>query len=132
MTQNGYETYRAVDTTTADPVTLTTMLYEGALKAIRRARLFAGGDRQKFAAEAERAHLIVGELLATLDMEQGELPRNLSAIYAYCIQRIIRASAGDVSGLDEAERHLARIADAWKAATASLREGTAETAEAVA
>jgi flagellar protein FliS len=122
MTAYAHDAYRTVRTTTADPVTLTAMLYDGALKAIRRARVFAEqGNRQRFADEATRAHLIVGELLATLDMSQGELPRSLSAIYVYCIRCIISATPTDFASLDEAEKHIGRIADSWKTATARLQ-----------
>lgn len=136
MTTEGYNAYRTVGTTTADPVTLTTMLYDGALKALRRARMFAQqGETQRFFDETGRAHLIVGELLATLDMEQGgEIARNLSALYVYCMRCIIEARADNTAMLDEAERHITRITDAWKKATDELRTqaATGAAAEAVA
>lgn len=136
MTTEGYNAYRTVGTTTADPVTLTTMLYDGALKALRRARMFAQqGETQRFFDETGRAHLIVGELLATLDMEQGgEIARTLSALYVYCMRCIIEARADNTAMLDEAERHITRITDAWKKATDELRTQAASgaAAEAVA
>lgn len=136
MTTEGYNAYRTVGTTTADPVTLTTMLYDGALKALRRARMFAQqGETQRFFDETGRAHLIVGELLATLDMEQGgEIARTLSALYVYCMRCIIEASLTDTGKLFEAERHIGRIAGAWRQATDELRAQTASAgaAEAVA
>ncbi len=39
MSSNPYAAYRTVEATTADPVTLTTMLYDGAVKALKKARL---------------------------------------------------------------------------------------------
>ena len=136
MTTEGYNAYRTVGTTTADPVTLTTMLYDGALKALRRARMFAQqGETQRFFDETGRAHLIVGELLATLDMEQGgEIARTLSALYVYCMRCIIEARADNTAMLDEAKRHITRITDAWKKATDELRTqaATGAAAEAVA
>ena len=136
MTTEGYNAYRTVGTTTADPVTLTTMLYDGALKALRRARMFAQqGETQRFFDETGRAHLIVGELLAALDMEQGgEIARNLSALYVYCMRCIIEARADNTAMLDEAERHITRITEAWKKATDELRTQAASgaAAEAVA
>ena len=78
MSTAAYEPTRQSTATTADPVTLTTMLFDGAVKAIRKARLHhEGNNRQGFVKETERAYLIVGELFATLDMEQGELPERL-------------------------------------------------------
>lgn len=133
MTAHASNAYRTVGTTTADPVTLTTMLYDGALKALRRARLFAGhDDRQKFFDETQRAYLIVGELLATLDMDQGELATSLAGVYSWCMQEIVRAKPGDLAHLGEAEKHIERIAQAWKAATGELRAQATAAIEAVA
>lgn len=122
MTRNPYAAYRTVETMTADPVTLTTMLFDGAVKALRKARLhWESGNQQGFNDETNRAYLIVGELRATLDMSQGEVAENLAAIYAYCLRRIVEGSVGDLAKLEEVERHIARIGDAWKVATAQLR-----------
>ena len=126
MSTNAYDAYKTVTTTTADPITLTTMLFDGGVKAIRKARLHhESKNREGFVRETERAYLIVGELLATLDMEQGELPKTLSGIYAYCMRCIIESSLGDMSKLDEAELHLTRIGESWREATTALRASTA-------
>ncbi len=127
MTTHGTNAYRTVTAMTADPVTLTTMLYEGAVKALKKAQiLHSSGDRARTAVEAEKAYLIIGELLATLDRSHGEIPEGLAAIYAYCLRCITEAAAGDVSRLAEAEKHISRIAQAWKTATTSLRMASAE------
>lgn len=133
MSTAAYDAYQTVQATTADPVTLTTMLFDGAVKAIRKARLHhEGNNRQGFVKETERAYLIVGELFATLDMEQGELPERLGAIYTYCMKCIIESSLGDVVKLDEAELHISRIGDAWKAATSEHRLQNAPTTQSAA
>ena len=123
MTTNAYAAaYTTVTTSTADPITLTTMLYDGAVKAMKKARLhFEGGNRERFLDEVGRAHLIVGELLATLDREQGgELAENMAAVYGYCIRCLVESTTGEVEKLAEAELHISRIGDAWKIATAQL------------
>lgn len=128
---NAYESYRQIDTVTASPAVLTGMLFDGALKAIRRARLFAvPGSGQKFYDQTQKAHLILGELLATLDMDQGELPRGLAAIYSYCLQRLALASIENPAPLDEVERHVARIGEAWKSATMQLAADVAANGQA--
>ncbi|MGH2631899.1 MAG: flagellar export chaperone FliS [Tepidiformaceae bacterium] len=122
MSTAPYSAYKVTATTTADPITLTTMLFDGGVKAIKKARLQSeSGNRKGFLREVERAYLIVGELLATLDLSQGELPKTLSGIYAYCMRCITESTLGDLSKLDEAEKHITRIAGAWKQATGSLR-----------
>ena len=122
MSTPGADSYRDTAIISADPVALTTMLYDGAIRAVKRARLhYEGGNRQRFMDEAERAQLILGELLASLDMKAGgEIAANLSGIYAYCIRQIIEATLGDVAKLDDVERHISRIAAAWKEATAGV------------
>lgn len=134
MSTNAYNAYRTAGISTADPITLTTMLYDGALKAIKKARMYSrDGNRERFLDEAQRAHLIIGELMATLDHEKGgELAGQMSAIYAYCIRCLIQASLGDVAKLDEAETHMSRIADAWKQAASAVRANPARAHGAVA
>jgi flagellar protein FliS len=121
MASTGARTYQDVGTNTADPVTITTMLMEGSLKALRRARMFADqGQGDKSAAEAERAHLILGELLVTLDREQGEIAEGLASVYTYCL-RCVTEGALAPEKYDEAAKHVARIAEAWKTATTAYR-----------
>ncbi len=122
MSTRALDTYKTVTATTADPITLTTMLYDGGVKAMKKARIhFESGNREGFVKETERAYLIVGELLATLDMEQGELPKTLSGVYAYCMRCIVESTLGDMAKLSEAEMHISRIGEAWKTATAEYR-----------
>jgi len=122
MSNNPYAAYRSVEATTADPITLTTMLYEGAIKALRKSRLhWENENRQGFNDESNRAYLIIGELLATLDMSQGEISEGLAGIYVYCMKLITESALGDLAKLEEVEGHIAKICDAWKLATASLR-----------
>ncbi len=122
MSNNPYAAYRSVEATTADPITLTTMLYEGAIKALRKSRLhWENNNRQGFNDESNRAYLIIGELLATLDMNQGEISEGLASLYVYCMKLITESSLGDLTKLQEVEQHIAKICDAWKVATASLR-----------
>lgn len=122
MSNNPYAAYRSVEATTADPITLTTMLYEGAIKALRKSRLhWESGNRQGFNDESNRAYLIIGELLATLDMSQGEISEGLAGLYAYCMRLITESSLGDLAKLQEVEQHIAKICEAWKTATAGLR-----------
>lgn len=126
MSNNPYAAYRTVEATTADPITLTTMLYDGAGKALRKSRLhWENGNRQGFNDETNRAYLIIGELLATLDMSQGEIAEGLAGIYTYCMRLITESALGDLAKIQEVEGHIARIGDAWKTATAGLRAGNA-------
>lgn len=126
MTPSKLAAYRQTTIATAHPVAITTMLFDGALRAMRRARMrHEEGRRDEFLKELERAYLIVGELLATLDFERGgDLAKQLSGIYAYCLRQLVEATLGDLEKLAEAEKHIGRIAEAWKKATAGLTQAT--------
>ena len=126
MTSNPYAAYRTVDTTTADPITLTTMLYDGCVKALKKSVIHhESGNRNGFNDETNRAYLIIGELLSTLDMSQGEISQNLAGIYGYCLRQIVESSVGDIEKIGEVERHITKIAEAWKMATSDLRASRA-------
>jgi flagellar protein FliS len=122
MSTSAHDAYRTNAILSADPVTLTSMLFDGAVKAIRRARMHAeAGKRDRSGEEIEKAFLIIGELLSTLDLNQGEIAQNLSSVYVYCLQELAKAAAGDIPALDEVELHITRIGQAWKTATVTLR-----------
>lgn len=130
MTKNPYAAYASTSVLSADPVTLTTMLFDGALKAIRKAKLqHEIQNRQGYLDAIERSSLIIGELLASLDMSQGEIPERLSGIYAFCLRRLVDATIGGPAPLNDVESNITTIAEAWKAATANYR-GAAQPARA--
>ena len=123
MSKEAVAAYRSSNVTTADPVTLVVMLFEGALKAVRKARIHhEAGDLEKYANEVERATLIIGELLTALDTEQGEIPKTLSGIYSYSMSCLVLAMGGAVEKLDEVESNIGKIAQAWTQAARSLAE----------
>lgn len=125
MSKNAYANYADTSVLSADGITLTTMLYDASLKAIKKARLHhESGNRDGYVRELERIHLILGELLATLDMSQGEIPERLSGIYTYCMKLTVQATVKGPSELAEVEMLIGNIATAWKTATAALK-GTA-------
>lgn len=122
MANNPYAAYRTVEATTADPISLTTMLYDGCVKALKKAAIhFENGNRTGFNDETNRAYLIIGELLSTLDMSRGEIPANLAGVYSYCMRLIVESSLGDLDRLAEVEKHISTISAAWKVATADLK-----------
>jgi flagellar protein FliS len=118
----GVADYKSASINSASPVKITTMLMEGAVKAVKKAQIhYDAGNREKFLHENNRGQLIIGELLSTLDMEAGgEIAQNLQAIYAYCIRTLIEATVEGPEKLEEVILHMDRITTAWKTATAEL------------
>lgn len=102
----------------ADPHQLIVMLFDGALSALVRARLFLeqGELLSKGEALSKAINIIDNGLKAGLNMDvEGDLSRNLASLYDYMIRRLLLANLhNDVEAIIEVEGLLTNIADAWK------------------
>src|SRR5215831_8297247 len=114
----------------ASPHKLIAMLYDGALKAIARARVhMAQNEIPEKCASITRALAIIDQgLAASVDEEAGgELARNLRSLYDFMVRRLVIANAkNDPEILDEVARLLGELASAW-ASIASEPEAPAQT-----
>lgn len=99
---------------------LVIMLFDGALSALVRARLFLadGNIRAKGLALSKAINIIENGLKVGLDEEsKDELTQNLIALYAYMVRRLLQANLrNDASAIEEVENLLRNIADGWKEA----------------
>src|SRR5689334_13165223 len=86
--------YRGVQTSTASPVQLVVMLYDGALRFIAEAEdALSKDDRARAGDRIGRALAIVDELAATLDPAHApELVENLLGVYGFCKRRLFAAN----------------------------------------
>lgn len=102
----------------ASPHELIVMLFDGALSALVRARLFleSGQIAQKGETLSKAITIIDNGLKAGLNMEvESELPGNLAALYDYMVRRLLYANLrNDIDAIVEVEGLLNNIADAWK------------------
>lgn len=102
----------------ASPHQLIVLLFDGALSALVRARLFMqqGELAAKGEALSKAINIIDNGLKAGLDNEKGgEIAENLSSLYDYMIRRLMLANLrNDVELIEEVEGLLTNIADAWK------------------
>jgi flagellar protein FliS len=117
---NPWKSYRQIATQTASPGQLVLMLFEGALRALERARAaFAHEDPAESITaihnNIQRAQDIVRELNSSLNMQQGgECAATLRRLYDYFERRLWESNLKkDPSGLDEVSRHLTVLRDAW-------------------
>jgi len=97
---------------------LVVMLFDGALSALVRARLFMQENNLegKGLSLSKAINIIENGLKVGLDEESDdELTQNLIALYAYMVRRLLQANLrNDVSAIEEVEILLREIADAWK------------------
>ncbi|CAO96468.1 flagellar export chaperone FliS [Erwinia tasmaniensis] len=97
---------------------LITLLFDGALSALVRARLFLlEGNTVKKGESLSKAINIIdnGLKLGVDDTSEDELTRNLAELYRYMVHRLLRANLdNDAEGIEEVEALLRNIADAWK------------------
>ena len=97
---------------------LVIMLFDGALSALVRARLFLvdGNIPAKGLALSKAINIIENGLKVGMVENNGdELTQNLIALYAYMVRRLLHANVNnDASAIEEVETLLRNIADGWK------------------
>jgi flagellar secretion chaperone FliS len=97
---------------------LVNMLFDGALSALVRARLFLqdGNIEGKGLSLSKAINIIENGLKQGLNEESGDdLTTNLLSLYAYMVRRLLQANLrNDVEAIVEVEALLRNIADAWK------------------
>ena len=97
---------------------LVVMLFDGALSALIRARLFMqdGNIVGKGNSISKAINIIEGGLKQGLSENSGdELADNLLGLYNYMTRRLLQANLhNDAEAIEEVEGLLRNIADAWK------------------
>lgn len=115
--------YQNVGVTTASKEMLILLAYEGAIKFINQARMhIENGNIPQKCERISRAMAIIGELSASLNMEQGgEIAENLLGLYDYMTRRLLEANLNsDVKILDEISSLLKTLYDGWVEGIAKL------------
>jgi flagellar protein FliS len=86
------QAYQSSSVMTASPEQLVVMLYDGAGRFLRQAEAsMTEGAWQHAGERLNRGEAIVDELLATLNMDAGEVAERLQAIYVFCKRCLIEA-----------------------------------------
>lgn len=105
------------DVESAEPHRLILMLFDGAIRAVRDARIHQAAGRIGARGESVgmAIQIIGGGLKASLDPTAGgALAAQLAELYDYLSRRLLLASAhADESGFAECERLLQDLRDAW-------------------
>ena len=108
--------YRKSSVSSASPLRLVIMLYDGALRfmeagkhAMLRGEIYAQNQN------IQKAQSIITELMATLDMEQGgEVAGNLASLYSYIYNQLVQANIEDKpEHIDECVGLLRDLRESW-------------------
>jgi flagellar protein FliS len=122
MWQNAHDAYLESRVLSADPLELIRLLYGAGIESVREARrCLAAGDIAGRSGKISKAHDILTELAASLDLEQGgELSLRLSQLYDYMQRRLIEANLQQADApLSEVLALLCTLAEAWEGIAAS-------------
>lgn len=119
--RNRAATYASVQVETgvgaADPHKLVTMLFDGAILALSKARaeMQAGNIEAKGNSLSKAIEIITNGLKASLDQSAGgDLAGRLAALYDYMSERLLYANLHDnLAALDEVSGLLSGLREAW-------------------
>ncbi|TSA06659.1 MAG: flagellar export chaperone FliS [Deltaproteobacteria bacterium] len=113
---NGYGAYKRTSVETADQKSLILICYDEAIRSLQIGK--DGFLKKAFEEKARqfiRAQDFISELLSSLDLEAGgEIARNLSDIYNFCLRHIMRGDINrDMKAIDDVIAMLSELRSAW-------------------
>jgi flagellar protein FliS len=114
---NPYKQYQKTQVVTASREKILLMLYEGAIRFTKQARVAMNDKKVAEKGKAiSKATAILSELMATLDFKiGGQLAQDLENLYIFMIDKLIEANVHNkVESLDEVEKLLNTLYTAWK------------------
>jgi flagellar protein FliS len=116
--------YRQTAVTTASKEQVMIMLYEGAIKFLKKASdCCQKNDVAGKGVAVGRAHDIINELNNSLNFEiGGEVARNLERLYAFMVDQITQGNMqNDPTKFDTARKLLETLLEGWKGAVQQLQ-----------
>ena len=117
--------YRELEVMSASPERLLVMLFDHLVVQLERARL--GIERKDLTLQVtgvSKANSIIGELLATLDFEQGgEIATNLADLYQFMLVELLNiGKSGDAVMLARVANLAQTLRDGFADAAAQLQQ----------
>ena len=115
--------YMEMQVQTAPAENLVLMLYDGALRFARQAQVgLAEGRMQDAHNDLTRAQDILGELMGSLNMDAGEVARNLFKLYEFIQYRLVVANVRKSSEpIDDVLQLLGDLRATWAEAIRDAR-----------
>lgn len=111
------QAYQNNQVTTAPQKKLIIMLYDGAIKNLKLAKMaMEEKEIEKTNNHLIKAQNIIMELMTTLNFEAGgEVAKNLHQLYDYMYRKLIRANIDkDIDGINEVEKYMEELRDTWE------------------
>ena len=116
-TYNPFGAYLESKVLSASPLELVAIAYEGAIEAVRLARVCLAEKRIRDRSRAiTKAQLIIGELQRSLDFKSGgDLSVQLARLYDYMQRRLRDANVQQAAApLSEVETLLETVLESWR------------------
>ena len=115
-TSNAHAAYAQNNIDVESPQKLVQMLYEGVLRFnLQAKRAIKADDVEKRTYWINRSCAIFSELIATLDMSQGDVSLYLSGLYARELELLLSANIeNDATKLDEVNAVVKELLEAWR------------------
>ncbi len=115
LANNPYERYKQTRVETAGPLQLIIMLYDGAIRFTRQAaHAIEERDYEKANEYLKRAQDIIDELNFSLNLEAGDIAKNLQQLYEFINHQLVQANIKkDAASLQSVERILVTLRSAW-------------------
>jgi flagellar secretion chaperone FliS len=120
--------YRKAAISSATPLQLVIMLYDGALRFMQAAKIAVdSGDRFTQNEKLLKAQRIIVELSSCLDHEKGaEIAKNLGSLYDFVYNRLIEANIQDRSDyIEQAMKVISDLRESWVTVEGQSRNGAA-------
>jgi len=117
-----YNSYIENNVGIESPYKLIEMMYEGVLRFNAQAKKATKeGDIEKRVYWINKSIAVISELLASLDMKQGNIAYYLEGLYNYQIKLLSEASISeDIEKIDECTNVFRGLLDGWRESTAEV------------
>ena len=126
LTNNAYIKYQQMNVETASQEKLIIMMYEGAIKFIKLAMEAIKEKKYDMVNEnIKRTEDIIMELMISLNMDAGEVAKNLYNVYNYLYNRLIEANIKkDTEILEEVLKYLMDYKETWEEVFRKVKSGS--------
>ncbi|HXH59827.1 MAG TPA: flagellar export chaperone FliS [Fimbriimonadaceae bacterium] len=131
MAYSSIDQYRKSSVSSASPLQLVVLLYDGALRFMEAGKhAMIQRDVYRQNESLTKAQRIVCELLSTLDLDKGgEIAQNLASLYTYVYNRLVQANIEDKPELvDEAMAVMSELRESWVELERESRKGAEDAA----